>query len=189
MYRQAGRRRETLKDLPACFFDLTSAWRTPRPTEMSARTTAHYVYCIPVESPTSFRKEEHHSRTGYNYIFTSYALDKQTLPWSKTLSDRKISRWLVRPGFIFTSISFVWHWASGFKVWRDSSRRWINFSSDKDTGCIRERKVWKRQVKEWEICRVGPFRSHNFDIGLIARGFCFFVLISFCPSIFVVLFF
>lgn len=91
-----------------------------------------------------------HSRTSYNYIFTSYALDKQTLPWSKTLSEKKISRWLVRPRFIFTSISFVRHRASGSKVWRESSRRWINFSSDKDT--VRKRKVWKRQVKEWEIC-------------------------------------
>lgn len=67
-----------LKDLPACFFEfLTSAWRTPWPTKMSARTTAHYVYCIPVESPTSSQKEEHHSLTGYYYIFLRF---RQTDP-------------------------------------------------------------------------------------------------------------
>lgn len=30
---------------------------------------------------------------------------------------------------------------AGLKFWRESSRRWINFSSDKDTGCVKERKV------------------------------------------------
>lgn len=139
MYRQAERRRggKTLKDLPACFFEfLTSAWRTPPRPEMSARTTAHYVHCVPVESPTSFRKEEHHSRTGWLQLHFHIPRFRQADPSSGRKHCRKerfLADWC---GRVLSSRASLLCGTGrmGLKVWRESSRRWINFSSDKDTG-------------------------------------------------------
>lgn len=116
-------------------------------------------------------------RLSYNYVFTSRALDKQILSWSKTLAEKKnfFVDWCSRSRFIFEHLFCVASGERYFKVWRESSCRGINFNSDKNStlrqGDEGVRTAGKR-IKGW-ICRVGLFRSQDFDIGLKAHLFLF----------------
>jgi len=104
MYRRNGwcdARGETSKDLPARFFLHPPGGLLGPPRRLPA-ATAHYVYCIPVESVLLLLLYEREGNAtpdfstdpGYNYIFASHTLDKQTLSWSKTLlGERFLADW------------------------------------------------------------------------------------------------
>lgn len=146
-------RGKTSKDLPARFF-LHPPGGLSGPAETSARSNRplRLLYSRGKRSPAPSERGKRHPLPpplsppipGYNYIFASHALNKQTLSWSKTLSgERFLADWCGPSRALSSaSISFVRHRPSGSTtVWRESSRRRINFSSDKDFRFVREMKV------------------------------------------------
>lgn len=68
-----------------------------------------YFSCSKERAPPRFLY-----RPGYNYVFTSRALDKQILSWSKTLAEKKnfFADWWQPVAFLSSRISFVRHRAS-----------------------------------------------------------------------------
>lgn len=134
---EGGKRRRTSRRVSPGFLH---PWKAPpRPPRRLPAATAYYVYCIPVEIVLCFYSSK--ERESVTPIFLPILLplhfhvphvgaDSFIVKNTNRVKGR-IFRWLVRRVFIFTTISFV----SGeryFKVWRESSRRRINFNSDKN---------------------------------------------------------